>query len=215
LEQLYGAGFGFDVYKRGDYQIVQFRMDTINDSFVNSPDSLLDRSFDFIGEVMTMHALENGAFQTGYVQQERENVRKKLESIVNDKIRYAGERCMEEMCKDEPYRLHPLGQRSDLDSIDAQSLYQAYGEWLNHASMDLYVVGDTTLEEVEKFVDRYFQLNRSAEAGYVPEQPKSVEREVQTVVERLDVNQGKLNMGLRTPITYGADRYASALMYNG
>ncbi|AJE49919.1 MULTISPECIES: EF-P 5-aminopentanol modification-associated protein YfmF [Paenibacillus] len=215
LEQLYGAGFGFDVYKRGDYQIVQFRMDTINDSFVNSPDSLLDRSFAFLGEVLTKPALENGAFQTGYVQQERENVRKKLESIVNDKIRYAGERCMEEMCKDEPYRLHPLGQRSDLDSISAQSLYEAYGEWLNNASMDLYVVGDTTLEEVEKFVDRYFQLNRSTETEYVLEQPKSVERDVQTIVERLDVNQGKLNMGLRTPITYGDERYASALMYNG
>lgn len=44
LEELYGAGFGFDIYKRGDYQIVQFRMDTINDSFVQSKESLLGES---------------------------------------------------------------------------------------------------------------------------------------------------------------------------
>lgn len=85
LEHLYGAGFGFDVYKRGDYQIVQFRMDTINDSFVGGDEQLLDRSFAFLGEVLTRPAQEDGHFRTSYVQAERETVRKMLESIVNDK----------------------------------------------------------------------------------------------------------------------------------
>ncbi|WP_028589350.1 EF-P 5-aminopentanol modification-associated protein YfmF [Paenibacillus massiliensis] len=215
LEQLYGTGFGFDIYKRGDYQIVQLRMDAINDSFVSSSESLLDRSLAFLGEVLTSPVLENGAFRSSYVQQEKETVRKKLEAIVNDKIRYAGERCLEEMCKEEPYRLHPLGQRKDLDNIDASSLYNSYQQWLGQASLDLYVVGDTSLEEVESLVDRYFQMDRSAAPDYRKESSRAATREVQTVVERLDVNQGKLNMGFRTGITYDDPRYASALMYNG
>ncbi|WP_025679840.1 EF-P 5-aminopentanol modification-associated protein YfmF [Paenibacillus massiliensis] len=215
LEQLYGTGFGFDIYKRGDYQIVQLRMDAINDSFVSSSESLLDRSLAFLGEVFTSPVLENGAFRSSYVQQEKETVRKKLEAIVNDKIRYAGERCLEEMCKEEPYRLHPLGQRKDLDNIDASSLYNSYQQWLGQASLDLYVVGDTSLEEVESLVDRYFQMDRSAAPDYGKESSRAATREVQTVVERLDVNQGKLNMGFRTGITYDDPRYASALMYNG
>ena len=215
LEQMYGAGFGFDIYKRGDYQIVQFRMDTINDGFVSSTDSLLDRSFSFLGEVLTRPVVENGAFRETYVQQERENVRKKLEAIVNDKIRYAGERCIEEMFKNEPFRLHPLGQRADLDSISPDSLYKAYGDWLENASMDLYVVGDTSLEEVEGLVDRYFSLDRSSAAQYRRADVSAQSRDVQTIVERLDVSQGKLNMGFRTSITYSDDQYASALMYNG
>lgn len=215
LEQLYGTGFGFDIYKRGDYQIVQLRMDAINDSFVSSSESLLDRSLAFLGEVLTSPVLENGAFRSTYVQQEKETVRKKLEAIVNDKIRYAGERCLEEMCKEEPYRLHPLGQRKDLDNIDASSLYNSYQQWLGQASLDLYVVGDTSLEEVESLVDRYFQMDRSSAPDYRKESVRTATREVQTVVERLDVNQGKLNMGFRTGITYDDPRYASALMYNG
>ncbi|WP_018883342.1 EF-P 5-aminopentanol modification-associated protein YfmF [Paenibacillus massiliensis] len=215
LEQLYGTGFGFDIYKRGDYQIVQLRMDAINDSFVSSSESLLDRSLAFLGEVFTSPVLENGAFRSSYVQQEKDTVRKKLEAIVNDKIRYAGERCLEEMCKEEPYRLHPLGQRKDLDNIDASSLYNSYQQWLGQASLDLYVVGDTSLEEVESLVDRYFQMDRSAAPDYRKESSRAATREVQTVVERLDVNQGKLNMGFRTGITYDDPRYASALMYNG
>ncbi|WP_339257515.1 pitrilysin family protein [Paenibacillus sp. FSL P2-0089] len=216
LEELYGAGFGFDIYKRGDYQIVQFRMDTINDSFVQSKESLLGESFAFLGEVLTRPLLENGSFRASYVATERETIRKKLESIVNDKIRYAAERCIEEMCRNEPYRLHPLGQRADLDAITPETLYQSYTSWLNGATLDLYVVGDTTPEEVEKLVTAHFGRAHHSEAGgYTSDfTPVSV-TEVRTVEEKLDVNQGKLNMGLRTSITYKDDRYASALMYNG
>lgn len=215
LEELYGAGFGFDVYKRGDHQIIQFRMDTINDSFIQSDDRMLDRSFAFLGEVVTSPAVENGHFRSSYVQSEKETIQKRLESIVNDKIRYANERCIEEMCKGEPYRLHPLGERKDLPEIHPEGLYQSYEQWLHNAGMDLYVVGDTTLEEVEKLVEKYFHLNRDSSFEYKPEVGHREHRETQVVVDKLNVNQGKLNMGLRTSITYGDDRYASALMYNG
>ncbi|WP_189025671.1 EF-P 5-aminopentanol modification-associated protein YfmF [Paenibacillus albidus] len=215
LEELYGAGFGFDVYKRGDYQIVQFRMDTINDSFVQSKESLLGESFAFLGEVLTRPALENGSFRSSYVATERETVRKKLEAIVNDKIRYAAERCIEVMCEDEPFRLHPLGQRSDLDGITPDNLYKSYQDWLNGAILDLYVVGDTTPEEVEQLVKRHFGRNSSETGQYSSRFTPVTVSGVRTVEEKLDVNQGKLNMGLRTSITYKDDNYASALMYNG
>ncbi|MCT1398675.1 insulinase family protein [Paenibacillus sp. p3-SID867] len=215
LEQLYGAGFGFDVYKRGDYQIVHFRMDTINDSFVKSPESLLRSSFAFLGEAFTQPVLENGAFRKSYVQTERDTVRKKLVSIVNDKIRYAAERCIEVMCKNEPYRLHPLGERKDLDGITPEGLYESYQNWLNESVLDLYVVGDTSLDEVKKLVEEHFKLNRTASKDYVPSSTRTAASGTQTVVEKLDINQGKLNMGLRSTITYGDDEYAAALLYNG
>ncbi|GAB6988978.1 EF-P 5-aminopentanol modification-associated protein YfmF [Paenibacillus pini] len=215
LEQMYGAGFGFDVYKRGDYQMVQFRMDTINDSFVKSEESLLESSFAFLGEVVTRPALEDGHFRKSYVQAEKENVRKKLDSIVNDKIRYASERCIEEMCSNEPYRLHPLGQRKDLDQINAENLYDAYQQWLQNSSMDLYVVGDTSLEEVQELVTKYFELGDAPGITYKPNASIREVRDVKTVVEKLEVSQGKLNLGLRTSINYSDDLYASALMYNG
>lgn len=215
LEHLYGAGFGFDVYKRGDYQIVQFRMDTINDSFVKSEESMLEKTISFLGEVVTKPVTENGAFRHSYVATEKETVRQKLESIINDKIRYAAERCIEEMFKNDPYRLHPLGQRKEIEGISSELLYAAYQQWLQQASLDLYVVGDTTLAEVQELVESKFNLNRSTTPDYARVVNDVTAREVQMVEEVLDVNQGKLNLGLRTPITYGDDRYAAALLYNG
>ncbi|WP_338556046.1 pitrilysin family protein [Paenibacillus sp. KS-LC4] len=215
LDDLYGAGFGFDVYKRGDSQIVQFRLDVINDQFVSSDTPLLAASLGLLGEVLTEPLLENGAFSRKYVDAEKVTLTKRLESIVNDKIRYAAERCVEEMCANEPYRLHPLGKLAAIEGITPESLHKQYKTWLGEAALDLYVVGDTTLEEVTAYVRDAFKLADGAAASYPAADVTHQVREVHTVVERMDVTQGKLNLGLRTGVAYGDDDYAAALMYNG
>ena len=215
LDDMYGAGFGFDVYKRGDSQIIQFRMDVINDQFVSSQSSLLKGAIDFLGDVVTNPLLENNGFKVKYVDAEKLTLRKRLEAIVNDKIRYAAERCMEEMCADEPYRLHPLGKLAEIESITPQSLHEAYEHWLGEAALDLYVVGDTSLEEVKGLVEQAFKLQAGTPSKYgIPNVKHSV-KEVKTVVDRMEVSQGKLNMGLRTGIGYDDAMYPAALVYNG
>lgn len=215
LDDLYGAGFGFDVYKRGDSQIVQFRMDVINDQFVSSDQSLLAASIAFLGDALTDPCLENGGFRAKYVEAEKATLRKRLEAIVNDKIRYAAERCIEEMCAEEPYRLHPLGRLDDIDSITPESLYRQYEEWLQSAALDLYVVGDTSLEEVTQLVEKAFKLKPGTPASYVRPKVDVPVRDVKVVVDKMDVSQGKLNMGLRTGISYDDKLYPAVLMYNG
>lgn len=215
LDDMYGAGFGFDVYKRGDAQIVQFRMDVINDQFVSSDHSLLKASLSFLGEALTEPCLDTEGFRAKYVEAEKMTLRKRLESIVNDKIRYAAERCVEEMCEDEPYRLHPLGRLEDIDTITPASLLGHYEEWLNNASLDLYVVGDTSLEEVTRLASEAFKLKPGTPAAYQKPEIKLTGKEIKYVVDEMDVSQGKLNMGLRTGIGYDDKLYPAALMYNG
>lgn len=216
LDEMYGAGFGFDVFKRGDYQIIQFRMDVIHDAFVGSSESLLMRAFRFLGEVITEPAMDNGLLRNKYVTEEKQTLRQRIESVINDKIRYAAERCIEEMCKDEPYRFHALGRLQDLDEIDVQSLTEKYRKLLDHASIDVYVVGDTSREEVERYLAASFRLDRTVDTPYARSISVSrVAGNSNTVVEHLDVNQGKLNMGLRSTITYGDDAYPAVLMFNG
>lgn len=215
LDELYGAGFGFDVYKRGDYQITQFRMDIIHEGFVAESGSLLQQAIDFLGETIAQPALENGSFRSKYVEDEKVSLRKRLEAIVNDKIRYAAERCVEEMFRGDPYRLHPLGKIADLDSISPESLYSSYEQWLASAPIDIYIVGDTTLDEVAAYVKSAFPLDRQRCPEYRTTAKAIADRPINQVVEKLEVNQGKLNIGLRTNITYAHPGYAAALMYNG
>jgi len=215
LDELYGAGFGFDLYKRGDHQIAQFRLDMINDRFVSTDSSLLQAALQLLGEVLTKPALEDGRFRTRYVEAEKMTVTKRIEAVINDKIRYAAERCVEEMCRDEPYRLPAIGRKEDLAAIDAASLFEHYRRWLEQASLDLYVAGDTSLEEVRTIAEQAFRLPDGKPAAYAAPSLRKPRDRVQTVVERLDVGQGKLNMGLRTHIVYGSPEYYAMLLYNG
>jgi predicted Zn-dependent peptidase len=216
LDDLYGAGFGFDIYKRGDYQIVNFRMDVIQNEFASGGEALLQHTVSFLGETLTNPALENGRFLESYVDAEKHTVQKKLEAIVNDKGRYAAERCIEVMCKDEPYRLHPLGSKDDLGNITSASLYASYQAWLSQAPIDVYVVGNTTVDEVKALVAQAFAVRRSGDPStYALTRNVKQVAEVNRVVERMDVGQGKLNMGLRTNTAYGDPNYASGLLYNG
>lgn len=216
LDDLYGAGFGFDVFKRGDYQIVQFRMDIIEDRYVDeNGQSLLAQAIEFLGAAITEPALEHNHFMEKYVEAEKRTVQRKIEAVINDKIRYAEERCMQEMCKNEPYRLFPLGTIEALQPLGAESLYKQYIAWLQQAPIDIYVVGNTSLAEVSEYVASAIQLERATTSSYELKSTQHDVKQVNTVIEKLDIKQGKLNMGLRTHITYADELYSAMLMYNG
>ena len=62
--------------------------------------------------------------------------------------------------------------------------------------VDLYVAGDTSLEEVQGIVAKAFAIPEGQPSSYSV-LSRAARSEVQTIEERLDVGQGKLNMGLR------------------
>ncbi len=215
LDGLYGTGFSVNLIKRGNYQIAQFRMDVIHEHYVSSGTSLLQEGLTFLFQTLFQPILENNHFRSAYVQSEKINMHKRIQSILNDKIRYASERLNEEMFKHTPLRLSPLGELHRLADLDEVSLYHHYQQWLERANIDLYLIGDTTLSEVEAIVDQAWITHRKASPGYFSKPDVQVQREPQTIIDHLDVRQGKLHLGFNFPITREHDQYPVALMFNG
>jgi predicted Zn-dependent peptidase len=216
LDELYGAGFQADIMKRGERQIVQLAIDIANPSFIQGAGNLLEEGLQFLADTLLRPAMENGAFVPRYVQSEKDIMVKRIERLVDDKIRYAAERCIQVMYENEAYSLYPYGKIKDIDSINAENLYNYYKEWLQTSPIDIYVVGQTSVEEVIPLVQKYFDLPASQRPSVssIPEDNRSV-AEVKVVVEKMDISQGKLNMGLRTYTTYADDDYPALLVYNG
>ena len=216
LDELYGAGFGFDIVKRGNDQILIIRMDIANDAFVKGEHhSLLYEALGFLSDTVYRPLIENGAFREQYVTSEKETLRKRIEAVINDKIRYAAERLIAVMCRNESYRLPALGRVDDLPNIDSQALYDHYESLLERSCVDLFIVGDTTLSEAQSFVSELFPQKGTRPAHYEPAVLTRSHIQEREVVEQLDVKQGKLNMGLRTYVGYGDEAYPAALVYNG
>ena len=111
LENLYGTYLGGDILKRGETQILQFFMETINPKYINNKDIFADALLAF--KDMVLNPLtEEGGFKADYVKQEKDILRRNIESLYNDKFNYSIERCFQEMCKDEAYSIYRYGTKT-------------------------------------------------------------------------------------------------------
>ncbi|BAU28833.1 putative Zn-dependent peptidase [Aneurinibacillus soli] len=215
LDALYGAVFSTGVMKRGERQIIQLYLEVANEKFLHEAEPLLEKAVAFFGDVLLHPLVESGAFSEKFVALEKEALAKRIEGLIDDKMRYANQRLVEEMCKDEPYRLLSYGRKEDISGITPQSLYEFYQHVLTSYPIDLYVIGDVNPDEVQTLIDRYVSLPAYGGQTLPPIAQKSAPEAARAVKEEMNVAQGKLNIGLRTGITYADRDYVTLMVYNG
>ena len=214
LEELYGAEFDSRVIKKGERHILEFAIELVNDSFV--PEPIFDKGLELMREVLLDPLTENNAtFNQEYLRQEKEQLRQMIESIYNDKVQYAVERCLEEMGKGERFGISRYGKVEEFPSIDATNLYQHYLLHRDICPIDLFVTGDVIPDEVYRSVNRVFNFRRSGGYELLPVKVKAAVGKVKEVVERQEINQGKLCLAYRTGLNFADQDYPALAVYNG
>jgi predicted Zn-dependent peptidase len=210
LENMYGASFDCGIDKTGDNHILKFYLESINDKFLpQTGENMLKQSIEKLLEIVFNPLVENGKFKEEYVEQEKSNIKRRIEGKIDNKAKYAIERCIEEMYKDEPYGLYRYGYVEDLDKIDATSLYQYYQELINTCKIDISVSGkiESDISSVLINNENIRNLN-SREPEYV--QTASINKETveeRKVSESMDVTQGKLIIGMDINIENEKQKY--------
>ena len=107
LEELYGASFDCGIDKTGDNQVLKFYIETINDEFLPQSDTnILESAMETMLDIIFDPLVENNMFQKEYVEQEKKNMKRRIESRIDNKRRYALDRCIEEMYKGKPFGLY-------------------------------------------------------------------------------------------------------------
>ncbi|ERM19564.1 EF-P 5-aminopentanol modification-associated protein YfmF [Brevibacillus laterosporus] len=215
LDYLYGAIFDVDVAKKGERQVLQLYMEVPNEKYVSGSQSLVEDAIEFVGDILTRPYLVNDQFDSTYVEAEKKSLTKKIESIVNDKMRYANQRITEEMFKGEPYAISAFGTIDNVTKLDAASLTDYYHQVINNNPLEIFVVGDVKEEEITALCKKHLQLPSQHKSHLNIQQVSKQVTEQKTIVDRMDVNQAKLNIGCRTNIVYKDDDYPALLVYNG
>jgi predicted Zn-dependent peptidase len=213
VEDLYGAALAVDVNKKGEEHIISIYMDVANETYLQDAPPLLEKTVAMLADVLLHPAEENGAFVASIVESEKRALLQRIESAFDDKMRYANQRLIEEMCKEEPYRLSPNGQEDAVSSITPQSLYEYYKKALLEDEVDLYIVGDVT-EDALQLVEKYFSIPVQQQQQKQTAQA-AAPRQEREVVEKQDLKQSKLNIGYRTHITYKDKDYFALQVFNG
>ena len=221
LEEMYGASFDCGIDKIGDDQILKFYLETINNEFLPEQEDNLKKAIDILLEVVFSPLLENNHFNNEYVEGEKNNLKQVIEGRKDSKAAYALERCVEEMYKDKPYGLYKYGNTEDLENINADNLYEQYKKLINNCKIDIFISGNIKENVKENVKENIFNneniknLN-DREAKYIinnKENRKKEEKQEQEISDSMDVNQGKLIIGLDILQENDNDKY-TALVYN-
>lgn len=216
LEEMYGASLDCGIDKTGDNQVLKFYIESVNDEFLpQEAENMLKISLEKIFELIFNPYLENNCFKKEYVEQEKENLKQIIEGKIDNKARYALDRCIEEMYKNEPFGLYKYGYMEDLNNIDEKNLYEYYINLINQCKIDIFVSGilDNSIEEIIRNNCNINKLKERSPEYIMPEiKPKIAEKE-NCVQDSMEVNQGKLVIGLDLNIENEDLRY-DAMIYN-
>ncbi len=214
LEEQYGAVFDCYVDKKGERQIMLFHMAYIADKYTGRDTKLFDNVFGLLFDIITAPALRNGCFREDYTAQEKENLRRLIEGRINEKDRYAIERCYEEMCSNEPFGIYEYGCVEDIEKITPDILYRHYAKFLEELPVDVFLSGSFTDEEINRVVQKFGEMKRgfwkNIDAGGIYRRPDVIKE----VTEKLDVNQSKLSLGFRTNTAPSDIDYHALMVYN-
>ena len=217
LENMYGASFDCGVEKTGDNHVLKFYLESINNEFLPSEENLSKECLDILIDIVFNPYLENGFFKQEYVEGEKENLKQIIEGKIDNKAKYALDRCIEEMYKDEPYGAYKYGYIEELDKITAQNLYEYYQEFIKKVKVDIFVSGDlkngiiTEIKEnktIKNLNERNAEYNINKENG-----EKTKIEKPNVITESMQIAQGKLIIGLDVLDSKKESKY-SASLYN-
>lgn len=205
LEELYGSNLSASINKRGDRQILRFTMEWANGDYLNDNEYNFE-TIEMLKQIIYNPLTSENGFKKEYVLGEKQVLKRRIQSKINDKRSYAIERCIEEMCKKEKFSISSLGYIEDLEDIDEVNLYKHYKEVLQTSPIEIFYVGNYDQDFIE-----YLKDNNSIDRDeIVPIPQEKIISSVQTknmIEEEFDISQGKLVIGYRAGIPYEDSLY--------
>lgn len=214
LSELYGAYIHSFVSKFKDKHVITISLEIVNERYLKDSPPLFEKGLNVLYEVIMNPLIENNAFNTTFVNQEKSLLSKKIEAVIDNKAQYSFLNLLKYMFKDEPYRHLATGQIEKISTITPENLYNTYQNMISNDLCSIYVVGNVNKQEVKQLIQSKFTINPFTIAKTNQLNLKDSSSETQYIVEEDEVDQAKLNMGYRFPTRFGANDYYALVVLN-
>ena len=198
LAMLYGASVNAFVSKIGENQCISLVASCLDDRFAIDDEKISTEVFDFLCKLIFDVKLdENKDFFKEDIEREKRLLLEKIDSEENDKRVFALRRLEEIMFENEPYSINRYGSRESILKVDSAALKSSLDYMIKSAKIQITVVGGADINGIVETAKEYFD---SVERCYVPPVASvfiGEAKEVKTVEQRMDIQQGKLVLGFR------------------
>jgi len=216
MENLYGAEISTDIGKKGERHIIAISLELVRPDFFPQ-EALLHKGVDLLRNILCEPLVENGGFRDEYVKQEKKQLSREIRGLINDKLSYSLERCIQEMCRGERYQVFKYGNLDSLEQIDARGLYSYCQGLLQNNPIDVYMVGPGNISGSGSLMEELLDFPRNEKAQEITPADVYVDknRDIQFKEEIIPVHQANLVLGYRTNVDYSHALYYPLLFFNG
>lgn len=213
LDDLYGAAVGSQLRRVGDYQTTGLSCSFMREEYALEGEQVFAPMLAFLEDLLLRPVLENGVFSQEFVESEKRNLLAAIAARRNDKRAYAGEQMIKRMCKGDSFGIPRLGEAEDVAAISPESLYAHYQMVLRESPMHIFYVGAAAPEKIADMIRPMFEKIPRAPIS-LPQQTAFHDLGGCRETEEMDVAQGKLCMGLATPITLRDAGFVAMQLFN-
>jgi predicted Zn-dependent peptidase len=224
LEEMYGAGMGADATKIGPVQVIRFGINMPSPDYIdplllegNGPS--LGKAMSLVWDMATRPYLVNGAYPEDRFEMEREEHRRDILGIINNRARYAAMRLVEVISGDSPTGLPSWGVLDDLNKLNPRGTWVTWAGALVSCPISIYAVGQGVKElgEILQKTSLEFPFPRLVD-GYRPRVDLKAPPAPEEIVHEEDFLPGEqtvLCMALHTEITEGHPDFPALIFFEG
>ena len=219
LENMYGATFDCGMDKMGDNQVFKFYMDVINNEYALKGENILKNAINMLLDITFNPVKENNLFKQDFLNIEKDNLRKVIDSKIDNKDLYALDNCISTMYGEEGFGLNKFGYAEDIENITVENLTEHYDKLIQNSKIDIFLSGNYDENEIKDIlynnenikklkprIENYILNNEFTESKQIVDNVKEIQ-------EKMNITQGKLVIGLDV-MSHMDNLQSIALVYN-
>lgn len=214
LSEMFGAGFGAGISKRGSLHDLSFSIVVANSNYLDTQDDLFGQGIDFLKEIIFNPLVAKNHFDESVFETQKNNLLNYIDSATDDKQYYAMERLRElNFGTDVIQAIPSYGRREELEKVNNQDLFAYYQQLLQEDFIQISVSGNVDTDRVLNAFQSWNLTQRNFE---IPELITRFNKNlsIATKTEKQMLNQSKLNLAFDFPVYLRDNNYFSAIIFN-
>jgi len=208
-ENLYNVGIGSGTSSSGNYHIMSFECNFLNEKYTE--EGMNEKSLQFFLNFLFEPNIINGEFNEKAFNISKNILRDDIASYDDSPGRYANFKLLEAMVPNTPTSYNSYGYLDVLDNITPKSLYEYYESVLKSDLIDIFVIGDVDKEQIKALIKDNFNiktLKKESITHFL--ENKKFKSKFHIIKESKKLEQSKLLLGYKIePMTEREKMYVS------
>lgn len=202
LYSVYGASFDINIEKIGDLFNLEFRIEFVNDKFLDGDSNVLESALKFLYTMIYNPVFVDGNIDNTLVEREKQSILEKILTRKDDKLKYSVNRTEELLCGDEPFGTFLYGEEDVVKGITSGDLEKYYNKMINDALISVIISGNLdgydNLENMTKEIFGKSANNVNKNSEFLTNVHDSInDNKCEEIKEKADTVQSVITYGLR------------------